>query len=235
MVVCGNDVVDLKHADSERSLADERFFLRVFAPSERSLILGANCPHTMLWTIWALKEAAYKALRACFPVPFAWSKYVVSSDLSQVTYGEHLLSSRVLLHGECVEAICCFSGGAAFSWEDCWFEVETFFEVYESLPPDERLSESEELRMGLSLMEAKEISPELESRFLRFYARFWIAHLLGVALERVRIGQREGGVPEVRLDDGVLPVSLSLSHHGRYVGGAVFVEGVRIPGDRRLA
>jgi phosphopantetheine--protein transferase-like protein len=58
----GNDVVDLAAACNLGKSGDGRFCSRVFTAEERALIAGAPRPDTLLWALWAAKEAAYKAV-----------------------------------------------------------------------------------------------------------------------------------------------------------------------------
>ena len=58
----GNDVVDLKEPANRGKSGDDRFLDRVFTAEERELIAGARSPDTLLWSLWAAKEAAYKAV-----------------------------------------------------------------------------------------------------------------------------------------------------------------------------
>ncbi len=58
----GNDVVDLNEPDNRGKSGDERFLDRVFTAEEREMIAGARSPDRLLWSLWAAKEAAYKAV-----------------------------------------------------------------------------------------------------------------------------------------------------------------------------
>jgi hypothetical protein len=58
----GNDIVDLKEPDNCGKSGDDRFLSRVFTQEERDRIVGAANPDTLLWALWAAKEAAYKAV-----------------------------------------------------------------------------------------------------------------------------------------------------------------------------
>ena len=58
----GNDVVDLKEPDNRGKSGDDRFLARVFTAEEREQIAQAAAPDTLLWSLWAAKEAAYKAV-----------------------------------------------------------------------------------------------------------------------------------------------------------------------------
>ena len=58
----GNDIVDLKEPGNRGKSGDDRFLGRVFTAEERGLIARAAAPDTRLWSLWAAKEAAYKAV-----------------------------------------------------------------------------------------------------------------------------------------------------------------------------
>jgi phosphopantetheine--protein transferase-like protein len=63
----GNDIVDLAAPDNPGKSGDDRFCGRVFTADERALITGAPRPDALLWTLWAAKEAAYKAVSRSDP------------------------------------------------------------------------------------------------------------------------------------------------------------------------
>jgi hypothetical protein len=58
----GNDVVDLEALENRGKSGDRRFLDRVFTVQECRLISAAVRPDTLLWALWAAKEAAYKAV-----------------------------------------------------------------------------------------------------------------------------------------------------------------------------
>ncbi len=62
MLSVGNDVVDLKDPESIGKSRDARFLDRVFTVEERTLIAKSTRHDTLLWALWAAKEAAYKAV-----------------------------------------------------------------------------------------------------------------------------------------------------------------------------
>jgi len=75
----GNDIVDLGDADSDLRVLHPRFVSRVFTPGEASRIFAADDPKITLWSYWAAKEAAYKALRKAHPgTVFSPSAFVVA-------------------------------------------------------------------------------------------------------------------------------------------------------------
>lgn len=82
----GNDVVDLDDPDNARSHGNPRFAARVCTPSERALLAAARDSKTLLWTLFAAKEAAYKVVAKLGPAPgFAHRRFEVAADLASVT------------------------------------------------------------------------------------------------------------------------------------------------------
>jgi phosphopantetheine--protein transferase-like protein len=63
----GNDLVDLKDPENIGKSKDDRFLGRVFTAEERGRIASAPSPDTLLWSLWAAKEAAYKAVSRADP------------------------------------------------------------------------------------------------------------------------------------------------------------------------
>ena len=65
----GNDIVDLRLAENEKSAANPKFVERVLSPPERHAYSQSGSDDRILWAHWAAKEAAYKALRKIDPLP----------------------------------------------------------------------------------------------------------------------------------------------------------------------
>lgn len=109
----GDDVVDLHDPAIAVSHESERFVARVCAPAEREALARARDRKLRLWSLFAAKEAAYKAIarHAAAPPPFAHRRFVVADDLESVRYGELPLSLVVTVAGACVHAVA-WSGGA---------------------------------------------------------------------------------------------------------------------------
>jgi hypothetical protein len=81
----GNDVVDLKDPENQGKSGDERFLARVFTFEEREQIAQAAAPDTLLWSFWAAKEAAYKAVSGGDPpvcsIPRRYPVHIETSAL----------------------------------------------------------------------------------------------------------------------------------------------------------
>ncbi|KAA3639088.1 MAG: hypothetical protein DWP95_11195 [Proteobacteria bacterium] len=57
----GNDIVDY-HID-EKKYQKPRFTQRILTPQEQQYLAQSNDPNGFLWSLWAAKEASYKALQ----------------------------------------------------------------------------------------------------------------------------------------------------------------------------
>ena len=57
----GNDIVDLKQAAKDSNWQRPRFLDKVFTQKEQSIILSSQDKDQIVWILWSMKEAAYKA------------------------------------------------------------------------------------------------------------------------------------------------------------------------------
>lgn len=79
--VIGNDVVDLRDADARPGGLHPRFDEKAFSDAERAWLADGPDPSRRRWTLWAAKEAAFKALRQRDPgVGFAPRRFRVWLD-----------------------------------------------------------------------------------------------------------------------------------------------------------
>ncbi|GAB4054801.1 4'-phosphopantetheinyl transferase family protein [Spirosoma litoris] len=56
----GNDLVDRAQAKRESNWQRRGFLEKLFTTHEQELILAAPDPERMVWTLWSMKESAYK-------------------------------------------------------------------------------------------------------------------------------------------------------------------------------
>lgn len=57
----GNDIVDLSAAKVESNWQRKGYLDKLFTSSEQQLIASASNPEVMVWLLWTMKEASYKA------------------------------------------------------------------------------------------------------------------------------------------------------------------------------
>ena len=209
LAAIGNDVVDLGDPVIARHHQNERFLARVCTPEERSRVATARD----LWSLFAAKEAAYKALVKLGGAPgFGHRSLHVAPDLSSVAWSDQRLCLRVTADGECVHAVA-WSAGAPPVMRN----------------PLARVSRSESNgREGRA-----------ESEDARAVLRDLVATALGCApgeLEVVRDavpGAWDGqGPPRILRAGAPVDADVSLSHDGRFVAAAALVGLERGRGAR---
>ena len=100
----GNDIVDL--GDPAIARLHPRFIERVCVDDEQRSISESCDPKRRLWTLFAAKEAAYKAaVKLGLDPGFAHRRFVASSNLDRVDFGEHTFALRVIDGEDWVHAI----------------------------------------------------------------------------------------------------------------------------------
>lgn len=78
----GTDIVDLKQAAKDSNWKRPRFLEKVFTPEEQLLIFSSLHKDQMVWRLWSMKEAAYKAyVRECKNVFFNPKRLECQLDL----------------------------------------------------------------------------------------------------------------------------------------------------------
>ncbi|CAL66578.1 4'-phosphopantetheinyl transferase superfamily protein [Christiangramia forsetii] len=65
----GNDIIDLSISLPTNKSEDFRFLKKVFSEEEIVLIKESENPEILLWQLWSMKEAAYKAHQRAFKLP----------------------------------------------------------------------------------------------------------------------------------------------------------------------
>lgn len=78
----GNDVVDLAAAAGESDWRRKGYLKKVFTYRERQAIFHTENQHQMVWLLWSMKEAAYKARQRIFSLPrlLNWQSMECSVD-----------------------------------------------------------------------------------------------------------------------------------------------------------
>ena len=229
-LVVGNDVVDLSDPRCSEKHADARFLERVFTAAERRTIVEAGEPDLMLWTLWAAKEAAFKALSKHLGAPpvfrhRAFEVILTEPGAGRVRFGETSTLFRVSSPREPLQVVAI--GPHPERWPEPRDGVQLFAEeirLADSPGGGERAPE--DLLGRFSAREALAVY-DLASARVRLESRAHLARELGVAEERLEIvcsGGRTGRVPPAVLLDG-LPVAadLSLSHHGHWIAWALLI------------
>ena len=241
MVFVGNDVVDLANPRTEGRGSDDRFIARVFDDTEQEAIRAEGGSDVELWSRWAAKEAAFKAISKVIGVPPAflhrtfrveWSNSR-GGDTAQddpeealvregsVRHGDHVAEVTVRLRPGAVHAVavCALHGTPA--------APTVRRRVARLVDPKSPWSGPlEELLHRFSQREADAVR-SVESAAVRLAAREDVARLLGVAEKRVEIvcdpGQASRRPPRIIVDGSPAFADISLSHDGGWIAWAIWV------------
>ncbi len=199
-VLIGNDIVDLAEEDCTAPNWFVRFCRKVLSESEERHVHSSSLPRTTLWSYWAAKEAAYKAVRRIHPeFEFEYKEFFVSESFDCVQVNEIDLRLQLAVNNDCIHALCWNEAAAAnriYSW-------------VEKMPPDCQISYS------------------AESKFVRRLLVERLADEMNISVNSLHLfAPRFGGAaPEVycNFPSGRFPVSLS--HHGRFAASAAAIRG----------
>jgi phosphopantetheinyl transferase (holo-ACP synthase) len=216
----GNDVVDLTEPDNRGKSGNDRFLSRVFTARERRLIAQAAVPDTLLWSLWAAKEAAYKAVSGGDPggnrllvcsIPRRYPVYLNGESLAGTNVAaagaEGRLTGRVITpQGEMAlritvaeDYVHALAAGADADFAGIIQRVDRMGEVG---------------------------NPGDPSAFVRGRLLAAISHHLDYPIDdlSVRTDPSGSGAPRVFLRDRPLAVDISLSHDGRFTAFALAVS-----------
>ena len=189
----GNDVVDLADQETELSRLHPRWGERVFRPAEREALEASRSRHLLHWALWAAKESAYKARKRLDP------KAVFSP-----------------LEFE-VELSCLSATGAGFAAGRAVHRGQVFgleLRVHGASLHAVATSEDESGALVLWGVDEARGDPGTAARRLAAAA---IGSGLGIGPADVGIAGRP---PVATLRDPGIQISVSLSHHGRFVAFA---------------
>jgi hypothetical protein len=189
----GNDVIDLRDAETQLGAQHPRFDARVFRSAERAAIAAAACAESARRTRWALfaaKEASYKLVRRLDEkTPFVPARFAVTLA------GEH--GARVTQGGRSLEV----------AFEERAGGLHAVASLVGTAP-------SALLAAFVAVDGAGD-----EGEAARALARERVAAALGIDPARLSV-VREARLPALRLDGERLDATLSLSHHGRFAAFA---------------
>jgi len=207
----GNDVVDLRDAETRPGKRTPAFDARVFTSAERARIAGAPDPARERWTYWAAKEAAFKLARKCQPgssfIPRRFEVELGGGWKQAAAQSQR--TGRVLWEGGSFD--CDGLSGPGF--------VHALCREVGAPPPDYLICER------VKSLSAKGAHPDAPSRAVRRLALRALARRLEVDEEALEIRKR-GKIPFLYKGDQRLAADLSFSHHGQLIAFACRLEGM---------
>ena len=97
----GNDIVDLTCVEAHHP----RFVTRILNPIELERFAEAHQNPNLLWSLWAAKEAAFKAIKQSQAIGFHHQKFIVAADLRSIQYQQQTLELRLEQDGDLIFAL----------------------------------------------------------------------------------------------------------------------------------
>ena len=195
----GNDVVHRRDPHIAGHHLKRRFVGRVCGAGEAERVRASREPGLLLWSLWAAKEAAYKAVVKLRPgIPFAHRRFVVAESLAAVRYEDLRLSLEVEANEEWVHAVACTG--------------ET--DILRSVERKEDGADQKEAVRALALEAAA--------------ARFDLPRDR-LEIVRPPNAEGRPGPPQLLMDGRPTGVDLSLSHDGPFVACAAIISGGTCP------
>ena len=95
----GNDVVDLGLASRQSNWRRKGFLEKVFSSAELEVITTSTDKGTLVWLLWSMKEAAYKAHQREFSLPRRLNWLVqeckITSCISEMVSGEVSVEGKI--------------------------------------------------------------------------------------------------------------------------------------------
>lgn len=109
----GNDVIDLAAAKTQSNWRRQGFLQRLFSEDEQRSIMSHTEQETMVWVLWSMKEAAYKAwnrqtgTRAFIPHLLHCSVKVLDSDnfMGKVVCGDFKYHTQTSISDEALHTV----------------------------------------------------------------------------------------------------------------------------------
>ncbi|MCX7544027.1 4'-phosphopantetheinyl transferase superfamily protein [Marinicella gelatinilytica] len=212
----GNDVVDF-HID-EQKYNNPRFINRILTRQEQHHLKQSTNPNRFLWSLWAAKEAAYKALQRnnteliFSPVTLTVSETTLQQlllhDIHETLYGQvQYQEHHINLKFEWPKATVVHCLALTHSQVSKWYSIKSKARYVNNLTSYQQQSQA-----------VRELAQELLQQ-----------HHINAKISRPIItmnGYQKSGPPILtdNTSGQVLPHIISLSHDNQYLAAAVYLK-----------
>lgn len=220
MISAGNDIVSLTATNVTRTKSPE-FYSKIISPAERALF--ETLDHNALpfehfvWLLWSVKESAYKYLHRLdpgiifTPVKFELQSIEIPAGYELTGFGRDELTLRGF------DGLPAFNGVVLYNGTLLYSKTLVYCDFVTSVVNTS--NDFGDIYWGIRRV--KDTTYKHQSAAVRAFALEALEGIL--AYTTVRIEKNEHDAPVVFGDDAQVEaaVSLSLSHHGEWVGYAV--------------
>jgi phosphopantetheinyl transferase (holo-ACP synthase) len=224
----GNDLVDLTDEEAHPGQRHPRFDQRVFSARECAQIDASPDPNRSRWTLWAVKESAYKLAkklsREARFIPLHFTSEVDERGTGSVYYRGHRFFSAAMQSAQWVHAI------AIDVIPDSSLPNEPILHIVKCERHGYRIGLNRERQACAyaAIRPLSSLTQGADSREARTLVSETMAEILGVDARQLDVETRLG-IPRLRLNCVELGADLSLSHHGRFVAFTCSVGGLGQP------
>ncbi len=190
----GNDIIDLKEAQSTSNWQRRGFLDKIFNSVEQSMIKAASNPFQMVWRLWSMKESGYKfylqknpnAVRGFYPSKI--NGQIISAEIGRVFIRGIELKTRTICHPD-------YLFTTAFADKNVSTESEIF-----NVPQK---------------------NYDFQSAFIREKILDYLAQKNNLDKSHLKIKKSKNKAPLIFYESKLLSVSCSLTHHGNYGGFSI--------------
>ena len=229
-LIFGNDVVDLNDLDVVSR--NNRILARIFTAGELKLIEENNFSKKIIWTLWACKEASFKALQGEFSdILFRWKSFEVQKSLQSVRYRDNELTIKIkddenLIHAVASGHMECFHSVMNRS-RKIFNSVFSREEIYEALiremtetVPFLKNNESAEILKEKEYLAFEDMTEHFgnDSAAVRLHGMMEVKNKFKIPLEEILVSRvySRPRVPVYIRKNGGFITRASFSHHGQY-------------------
>lgn len=133
-IAIGNDLVDLQDPHCINKHLNTRFLSKVCSEQEIAFIERSENAHVTLWSMWAIKEATYKALKKSLSqLTFVPVRFICNETFSECSWNGYTCVVDLQVNSNYVHALACTSGSKV---------LERVLKVVERVEPDEDPSQA---------------------------------------------------------------------------------------------
>lgn len=195
----GNDIVDRAQAKRESNWQRRGFLDKLFTTDEQRLILTSSDPERMVWTLWSMKESAYK---------------VVARETGKRVFAPKKLACQInIINEETAEGVVFY---------------EKIYPTVSSITPNYIATVAAPTTLPLNFHQEiillDQATYQHQHRLVGEKIKHYCAASLGIPVENSSLQKDQAGVPAltlIKLSGERLTIPISISHHGYYGSFAI--------------
>jgi phosphopantetheinyl transferase (holo-ACP synthase) len=187
----GNDIIDLQITHRTTNWERPRWLQKVFTPKEQAVVRASTNPFTTVWRLWSIKESAYKVYLQAGGTPF-------------------LAATNI----ECCLETAKHSTAEIAGLRLCATTLETPTYIFSTAQRGNTAIQN-------SLFTLEKSNLQQQSVYLKQQLLQAVAATHCLALSALQLRKTATGVPQLFYENQLLPLALSITHHGQYGGYSI--------------